>query len=108
MKKAFTLIEIIAAAAILLVAVSTTAYLFQLSVAMLKTADMREQAALAAISQMEELSLIPAKDIVASSFAEGQGKVNVSMVTPQLKSIEVECLWREGKPPIKFLTQRQL
>ena len=108
-KKGFTLLELLVASAIFLVAALTLAYLLKVGMASVQNTFRLNQAVYALQAQAEEIrsrSFEAVAELNGGSFASGKGKISVIPAVTDLLKVELELEWAPGKVPLKITTLR--
>jgi prepilin-type N-terminal cleavage/methylation domain-containing protein len=108
-KKGFTLVELLVAATIFLVATFAFAYLLKIGMASVQNTARLNLAIYSLQAQAEEMRSLPFSSLVSlngRSFAQGKGKISVIPAVTDLLKIELELEWDPNKIPLKITTLR--
>jgi prepilin-type N-terminal cleavage/methylation domain-containing protein len=108
-KKGFTLVELLIAASIFLIATFAFAYLLKLGMASAQNTFQLNQARYTLQTQAEKLRSLPFSSLASfngQSFAQGKGKISVIPAVTDLLKIELELEWDPNKVPLKITTLR--
>lgn len=108
-KKGFTLVELLTAASIFLVATLAFGYLLKTALVSIDSASRLNRAAFTLQAKMEEIRPLPFNQLGAlngSTFAESLGKVSVTPVLADLVRIKIELEWDPKRVPLKIYTLR--
>ena len=105
-RKGFTLVEILVATALFLLAISTFSYLLKSAKESILNARKLSQALYQVQAKMEELRGTPFENLVSTTFAENRGRVVVTPALADMVSISVELEWNPKKLPIKLYSLR--
>lgn len=108
-KKGFTLVELLVAATIFLVATFAFAYLLKIGMASVQNTSRFNHATYSLVTQAEEIKSLPFSSLASlngRSFAQGDGKISVVPALADLLKIELELAWDPNKVPLKVTTLR--
>ncbi|MEE8637993.1 MAG: prepilin-type N-terminal cleavage/methylation domain-containing protein [Candidatus Margulisiibacteriota bacterium] len=108
-RKGFTLVELLVAASLFLVATSAFGYLLKTGLVSIETASRLNQAAYELQAKMEEIRPLPFNQLAAlngSAFAQDRGEVSVTPVLADLVRIKLELEWDPKKTSLKLYTLR--
>lgn len=108
-KRGFTLVEVLLASAIFVIAVSTFGYLLNQAQNSVSTIDDLSRALYIARSKVEEIRNIPFDQLLVlngSTFFEGKGKILIVPVLADLTRIQVELKWNPNRTPIRIHSLR--
>ena len=102
-KRGFTLVEVLVALAVLMIALGVSVYLFKSALAGIKRSYELTDTYFKAQAEAEELRGVPFDSLLSLSgtrFADGKGKIAVTPVQSDLLEITLEI------PPYKLTTMR--
>lgn len=108
-KKGFTLVELLVAASLFLIATLAFGYLLNMGLTSLATASRLNQAAYSLQAKAEEIRLLPFNQLAGlngQTFSGGQGRISVTTVLADLVSIKLELRWDPAKSPLRLYTLR--
>lgn len=108
-KKGFTLVELLVAASIFLLATLAFGYLLKTALISIDSASRLNQAAFILQEKMEEMKPLAFDQLAAlngDTFAEGLGKITVTPVLADLVRIKIELDWDPKRIPLKIFTLR--
>lgn len=108
-KRGFTLVELLIAAALFLMATVAFSFILRTGKVSVRSAANLNQATYTLVAKMEKIKSLPFSQLPAlnnSSFANGAGKVFVAPVLADLLSIDLALNWQAKKLPLKLYTLR--
>jgi prepilin-type N-terminal cleavage/methylation domain-containing protein len=108
-KKGFTLVELLVAAGLFLVATFAFGHLLKIGLDSIESAARLNQATYALQAEMEEIRTLPFEQLAAlngRAFAEGLGEIFVTPVLADLVSVKLELEWDPKKSPLILYTLR--
>ncbi len=109
LKKGFTLVEVLLAGAILVLAASSSFILLRaLSQGILNSSELTKSV-YSATAKLEELKTVDFDSLSyqdGKDFSQGKGKIEVKDVLPDLKEINITYTWHPKRTPIEIYTLR--
>jgi len=108
-KRGFTLVELLVAASLFLVATIAFGSLLKIGLASISSASDLNRAAYLLQAEMEEIQGLPFAELPGmngSSFANGRGRISVSPVLADLIRVRLELSWNPDKSPLYIYTLR--
>ena len=107
--KGFTLVELVVAISLFLVATVAFGSLLKLGAGTVKTSGHLTEAVYSLQAKMEEIKARPFNNLAplnGSTFNGGKGKISITTVLADLVKIELELKWDPHKLPLKTCTLR--
>lgn len=108
-RRGFTLVELLLAASLFLVATTAFGYLLRVGKTAVGSASKFNQSVYAIQARMEEVKRLPFDQLISldgSTFAQGMGKVSAIPLSADLVSIQLELKWAPKKIPLNLYTLR--
>jgi prepilin-type N-terminal cleavage/methylation domain-containing protein len=108
-KRGFTLVELLVAASIFLVATLAFGSLLKIGMSSIRAARDLNRAAYTLQAKMEEIQETPFAELPGlngSSFANGKGRISVSPVLADLVRIRLELSWDPDRTSLHIYTLR--
>ncbi|MBU0671600.1 MAG: type II secretion system GspH family protein [Candidatus Margulisbacteria bacterium] len=108
-KRGFTLIELIVATSLFLIAVASFSQLLKIAASSITAAERLNLATYEIQAEMEELRSLTFNQLYAQSgrsFAQGKGKIQVSPVLADLVRVELVLNWHPQKVPFNLSALR--
>lgn len=108
-KKGFTLVELLVAASLFLVATFAFGYFLKIGMDSIESATRLNQAAYALQAEMEEIRALPFEQLAAlngMAFAQGRGELSVTPVLADLVGLKLELEWDPKKSPLELSSLR--
>jgi len=108
-KNGFTLIEILVAVTLFLLATVSFTFVLQSAKTSANTTEVKQQAIYAVQATYEQLKLVPfnqLKNFDGLTFWQKQGKIEVKNLLADLLTVKIELAWHPQKNPIKLHSLR--
>lgn len=108
-KQGFTLVELLVAGTIFIIATSAFTYGLRVCLSNYKSASALNKAIYTLQSETEKIKTVPFAQLIkikGKTFAAGKGKVSVSALLPDLLKIKIELAWLDNKDPLEVYTLR--
>jgi prepilin-type N-terminal cleavage/methylation domain-containing protein len=108
-RKGFTLVELLVASSLFLLATLTFSYLLKTGISSVESAARLKQATYTLQSRAEEIRALSFSDLPSldgTTFAQGRGNISVTPALADLVKIELELEWDPNKIPLRISTLR--